>query len=110
MTKRFCARGADLLPNFDNVQMAEEIVETREQNAISDRSEVELHPTFRNFFEQPQAQRNAQYPLPLLCSPSVILTSDTSIRTSSLSAKPPRVVFPYQYLLLLHHARPPSQS
>jgi hypothetical protein len=100
MTKRFCARGADLLPNFDNVQMAEEIVETREQNAISDRSEVELHPTFRNFFEQ----------LSLLCSPSVILTSDTSIRTSSLSAKPPRVVFPYQYLLLLHHARPPSQS
>jgi hypothetical protein len=30
--------------------MVEDIVKTREQNAISDRSELELHPTFRNFF------------------------------------------------------------
>jgi hypothetical protein len=32
------------------MQMVEDIVKTREQNAISDRSELELHPTFRNFF------------------------------------------------------------
>jgi hypothetical protein len=32
------------------MQMVEDIVKTREQNAISDRSELELHPTFRKFF------------------------------------------------------------